>query len=515
MTTPNSHYELGQLGVTFTRGLRSKEAPSAPFFTVGYTSPELGDFLFSIHSNRILVNNDNWQKLSENEQLNIFQSILAEYRLRSEGDNHWKGAAIGITQDNQLYIAMNTKRQDPFHKDCAEMNMVNSIETATGLSGNDTQPKLKSLYIMGGREPKTFSQTDIGSLINCPCGKCTDMLVENMENGGIIYALPIPREPSASLDPLEVISAQQPFSAIESLVGANRSVAWKTTIEHLNAHRYETLGRDEEGDDGALIQQAAQRDLPSKIIRLPELKAREQWGDKPFEKFMANLPKAGVHAIKEVAAAIKSVENILLHRDSIPALDIASSTPDEELRAVNKFMAQQLETTLATRVDKTRPDGTKIDAQKVAHGEALDARGRKIRSVRCVVIKLSDGTYHSGIDIDSDFDNASPSAAMNAIADAMPRLGNEGITHVWSMEFDPKDIAEERMETMPKEGLERIVKRSKNPQELALTFIPFNSGEIEDPAKLRKISRNIGLNEIFPSSFAGNRETPASTAQRQ
>jgi len=473
-------------------------------------SPE---FFFHVRSNRIVVSTkppgEPWhKKLNPQEQMDIFQYILAEYRLRSEGDNKWKGAAIGVTggEHPQLYIGMNTKRQDPFHKDCAESNVVNNVEVIDSLAerdapqGGEFSARLTQMYIMGGREPKG---NDSGSLINCPCGKCTDILKNHMPSGSNVFALPIPQQ--EQLQKLEVVSSgnetYQKFGAIETLVKSGKPVAWQTTIDHLNENKVITL-------DGKTV--AAQRDaltgLADRISILPQARAEKALGFslEEFQKregkaksFIEKMFQPVADLPKEVAIALKAAENILFARNSIAQIDVEGGT--DTLQAVNHYMVNQIETTIANRVASEN-----LPAEKVGKGESLDAKGRKISRVRCVVIQLSDGTFHSGVDVDSGFDNATPQAEMNAITHALPNLVKAKVAQVWAMEFDPKNIETKVMETSPKEGLERILKRAASPSALKLTFIPFNGGESQDLAKVSGSIKPFGISDIFPSSFAGN-----------
>ena len=475
-------------------------------------------FHFHVRSNRIMVSsepkNANWNTdLTDSEKTNVFQLILAEYRLRSEGDNQWKGAAIGITGGDrpQLYIGMNTKRQDPFHKDCAESNVINNVEILDALADFNNKPlaatgRLDKMYIMGGREAKGQAK---GSLINCPCGKCSDILRDHMAKGSEIYVLPIPNKPGDQLEKLDIVSSSdaqyEQFGDVENLVISGKPVAWKTSVDHLNKNKYISL-------DSKTI--AAQRDamkgLAGHISILPQERAEKALGfslkefqsrEGKAETFLEQVLQPVGDIPREIAKALKAAENILFARNSIAEIDVdAGSDEAKTLASVNRYMVGQIESTLANRVEAKG-----LSAAKVGTGEAADAKGNKIACARCVVIRLSDGTFHSGVEIDSDFDKATPNAEMNALTHAIPNLVRANVEQVWVMEFDPKDIEHKVMETSSKEGLERILKRTTSPEALKVTFIPFNGGEEKDLARIQGSIKPFGINQIFPSNFAGNR----------
>jgi hypothetical protein len=474
-------------------------------------------FFFHVRSNRIVVSTqpkgEPWsEKLTEQEQTDIFQFILAEFRQRSEGDNRWKGAAIGITGGDkpQIFIGMNTKRQDPFHKDCAESNVINNVEILDNLEedqGKSTPftAKLTRMYVMGGREAKSG---DKGSPINCPCGKCTDILRSHMPKGSEIMVLPIPSKEGEPLKKLKIVSSSSPefeeFGNVEKTVIDGQPIAWKTTIDHLDKHHFITLDKDT-----VAAQRDAVKGLAGHISILPQERAEKALGFslKEFQSregkaktFLAQILDPVAEIPREISKALKAAENILFARNSIAEIDVdAGGDEAKTLASVNRYMVQQIESTLANRVEAKG-----LNAAKIGTGEAADAKGNKVACARCVVIRLSDGTFHSGVEIDSDFDKATPNAEMNALTHAIPNLVRANVEQVWVMEFDPKDIEHKVMETSSKEGLERILKRTTSPEALKVTFIPFNGGEEKDLARVQGSIKPFGINQIFPSNFAGN-----------
>ena len=136
--------------------------------------------------NRVIIDPpEDLEKLTHAEKIRLFNPILAEYRLLSRHPDKFYSSALGITQDGQIYIADNKQRQKDFHKDCAEVCLINSIPD---LETN----KLTELYVMVGfhdrrnpDSPKSGTEKAF-----CPCGKCTDALANALTSNATLVTIP-------------------------------------------------------------------------------------------------------------------------------------------------------------------------------------------------------------------------------------------------------------------------------------------------------------------------------------
>jgi len=476
------------------------------------------DFDFILRRNYIRVEpkDQDWRILEQSEKLQIFNAILRKYRERSMGDGDMKIAALGVTEDGDIYIATNTERlSSPYFRQCAELNMVTSLtqnDVYDQLKKDPTkitphEPKLTELYMLGGKDAKP----DAPNI--CPCGNCTDMLTRVMSSPDApIYVLPM----SPTDDTLTIAHAENVSSP--ELIGK----VWKTNIEQLNAKRVINLA-----PQAAETQKAGFRQLLLRSGKLPEERAKEltdamikniqddteapkvhNMGD--LVKLLLNPLTIGM-AIKALPSSIvaeteqalrhmlKTAENALTQRQSVAALDLtARGDSGVDMSELNHFMVGEIQRTFG---DRLRGFGLK-DASKDDIREAVE---NKIYTIRCVVVRLDDGTFRTSVESQSDIDNAYPCGEVSTIMEAANKLGTQGVREVWAMEMNPKDIAKGIMHTSSKEGAERIIKRrTRSTDQVQFHFIPFNSGEIADDRRIEKITTHASARELFPSYYLGN-----------
>lgn len=178
------------------------------------TQPNEITLTFTVHGNHIAVasapkdahpnmQHDWHMLLQESERLGALRYLLAEYQNRAVGNNGFNVAAIGVTNDNELFIAHNKYHTDPIKKQCAELSVINialdSAKQATQPGYGNTvdemdKPKalFKDFFVMGGAEERGIHAV-------CPCGLCTDAMYDHMsreekddKEPRNIYILPVP-----------------------------------------------------------------------------------------------------------------------------------------------------------------------------------------------------------------------------------------------------------------------------------------------------------------------------------
>jgi cytidine deaminase len=472
------------------------------------------------HSIRVdppIIDKKSWYDYTpEQDRLKVISAILSEYRKRSLGDYGYLGAAIGVTEDNKIFIGINTKNQEEYFKDCAEQNMLNAATDQVvhqavreGKKKPDKPPKMRAVYMMGGREEGTRGPKDEGLLISCPCGKCTDMLSKVMAENAEIFAIPITYNENTA--DIRIRNGDN-----SDMTQVLKGEVWKTTIGRLNADRDIDLELTRKGEKTISIQ----RDGLKKALKY----AASKIGYKDTDVFdgmrvnqpglpaplaiilgatvqpMTDLIEASDQKIKELQrfgeVALKAAENAITGRKSIPELDLAAKGNECDLEPINRFMVEHIKDTVASRL---RSSG--LSPKDKGWEEAFE---QQITAVRCCVVRLDNGTFHYAIEAQTEQDNAAPNAEVSAITSAMEKLTEYRIRNVWVMEMRPKDIEKGHMHTSPKEGIERLVKRGTKVGELTFNYIPFNDGNLEE-RRLKDYVKPYKMNEIFPAAFKGNR----------
>lgn len=504
-------------------------------------------FDFVLKRNHVLVHpKEKWEsKLTEAEKNLLFNKLLAEYRKRSIGDP--RIAAVGIAENGNIYIGTNTEQySSPYFRQCAEQNMVTAVTQAdiyeqikaNLASGNPHDnfkphpPKLKAFYMMGGRqEGKTDQDGNPQNPIPllCPCGNCTDMLAKVMTSPDApMYLFPV--NDGTALPPMDEGKANL---AEVDVAGGH---GWKTDIAALNYGRVINLNtqdaqRHHHGKESIKLQRSSFRELirlgtalpqdralpiADKLLELPVGSAEQASQGHGFMSFfnlakflkleghqsLEQLPQEMVAEAKQlIAVAVKSAENALLRRESIPELDIAAQGGQLSEPQLYHFMYEQIQQTFADRLKALQ----KGKAAEMSDGGLQKLVEKEVRLIRCAVIQLDDGTFRYAIESDvNGKDKAGPCAEVNAIGAAMARLGNHGVTDVWTMELNPKDIAQGVVHTSSKEAAERLVKRrSHQNQDVRFHALPFIDGALVEPEKLQKMRFDFKAIELFPSYYSG------------
>lgn len=514
-------------------------------------------FRFIVHRNRVEVevedqnppkprygqqdhavsNRLDWRfALTEEQKLCVFAIILDEYRKHSLGDeNGYRGAALGVVGD-RIFLGANTPMEQAtshYFKECAEQNMVSAAADLLAYEyaqksywESDKHPKIPvfdALYIMGGVNHDTIP-------ISCSCGKCTDMLAKNMTKGGKVYSLPIlddqmraKLKTDAPTDYIRIDGRAKTLSELEPSNG--HYIAWQTTIGHLNAKREIALDADINiiqkngleslvgrafGVDG-LLEERAQRQHEKLFSTKEKKKISSIYNIRDLFDAVLGRTKDALIGLKNEALRIflsdeatpihKAAENEFLERPSIAKLDCAAFEDGVRLEVINKYMLDQITHTLADRI-RGRKEGAGFTSKRKWVED-------NIATIRCVVVQLDDGTFRSALQAHGSFDTSLPNAEAVAAVEATSAFGRYGIRHVWVMEMNPDSINKGILPTSPKEGVERLVKRSSKAG-LDFTYLPINSGQLS-PEKLSEIVKKytFDVSVMFPAMFKGSRPVPA------
>jgi hypothetical protein len=479
---------------------------------------------------------DWFTNISEQDKAAIFMNILDYYRARSEGDKGIKAAAIGVFKDpktgkTRLFIGMNTKRQHPYFKDCAELNMMNAATHAlshvVGRNGNGAFPKPSPLevHVMGGSSGEVAASENASSII-CPCGKCIDMFAYSTTPYARFYTYPVPRETienhsSHTTFPYEIVGEKK--ASHIGQIDPERQI-WQVPFDRLNKDRALTAAEttaalQEKGLEAALehikhtphappaiaLTEAGQGTLqrilgsdgsptPDSELLFAQLALNIGRAD------LVEIPEKSADEVKNYLAVITQATTNAANRiSSIPALDVARAADGSiDLESVNKVMVEKILATMASRLR-----GSAIDpAQEQGWQETFL---EQLGTVRCAVIELENGTFHYGLEVQGALDSSMPNAEVNALMTALEALGDNKVKQVFVMEMNPAEIARPdhpvsrpTLHTSPKEGIERIFKRSL--PEVPFHFLPFNDGALTNEA-LAEIVRTYTPPEIYPGGF--------------
>lgn len=500
------------------------------------------------HSKRVDTDWFDKKALTDQEKVQLFAVIMDQYRERSHGDNGFRGAAIGVVPvkdkkgQSRLFIGTNTMRwASPYFKDCAETNMVNSATDR--LAFEQAQPKkgviaaeaqaitpaqLSAIYIMQG-----ISEDE--KPMACACGKCTDMLANGVmvDKKSPVIIIPLltkvlRKSIGENTNLVDVNTSAQTMDEIVPPKKSGKLTAWQKSIDALNHDRVIDLNGKMSNQE-AMFEAFMKKALGA--YGLPEAEGRanqvaiDTWATK-HHKALPEPPMARVEAILELIkhnvrsvtqkiktivlgaeeAANKAVENIILHRKSEATLDCAvRANGTVDLARMNAFLVGQISDAFADR--------THVDAalMKLSPKQKLANAPQNIRFIRCVVIQLDDGTFHYAVQAEGKYDKAMPNAEAVALENAVCSLARHGVRHVWAMELNPDDIANNRMHTSPKEGVERLAKRASS-KGLDFTFIPFNSGVLshEELAAAASVRQQ---NQLYPGGHNGVQTAEKSKAQ--
>ena len=441
------------------------------------TGKTSGKFTFILKDNHINVDppikkgNEkapDWRRdLTDQEKMAVFSKILARHRgyVHAEGD--FKLAAIGVTENGDIYVAQNHEwTGHNYETHCAEKNLIgigfsrlaykhdrdrNLNQAKDPTIRDDFTPRFEQIYLMGGIDGRIP--------ITCPCGSCTDALAKFMNSNAKVYILPLGLEAKDARDIVINSQAEVP----SDLASAE---AWQTTIGHLNRHREIVLPQDR-----ALLQKNGLNKIVEKIT--PRLVARFG-GDVAVGRPIQPLGEAGKRALFTQPLAmnrhmVAAIEETLF--DQLTGIAM-------ELRELGNF-----------------PEITPEFVQKM-----ID---EYVHSIRCVMIQTDDGKVFEVVTPESLITKAAPPAEVLVRGQMGSINGTQGITSVKVMEFNPRDIEAGVLRTSSKEAVQRVVKvKSKREGNVTFSFVPFNDGNLTSE-QAKSIALFFNESALLPGGFKG------------
>lgn len=404
---------------------------------------------FRLKNQRIIADPSHWKQLMPPEaQDAVFNAFLSKYRSRSECEI--KAAAIGVSDDGQIYIGINTEeRGHSFARDCAEQNMIHAFRHS---GATKPQSRLETVYVMGG--------SDTLPLI-CPCGNCTESLALKMEPDARIVVLPV-NDGSA----LPVLSGP----AAQTLLDLAPGEGWDTTIGHLR--RY---------------------------AEIPLKAEAKKWGQQGFaelERFISQPVEREWRSQEFIEQSAKRAgDNVREGRISNPELDVLAMRGMQD-HEISRYMWFRMAKALRNRVHG--------DAayQELAPGADRQAFiGEQIKQCVHAIIKLSDDTYHDAVTVQGSYDKSSPSAG--TLATLLGQSNHGRVLEVWYKKFSPPHIQEGLMLTPDKESVERAIKRGPGVSAVQFHVLPFMRSDLGRD-KVGKYILKANDIDLFPGGFRGS-----------
>lgn len=436
-------------------------------------------FEFRVNGNEIKVtpgardrhlekDSDDWQvALSDHEKANVMNRILALYRTRSRDKGEFKIASVGVTESGNAYIAVNgSLTSNEFSRQCAEQTMVTigsereafKQERAGNHSGADT--RYKEVYIMGGGP-------DVH--VMGPCGNCTDLLASVMPDEGKVFIL----HASDGKKPIGLIGN------VTSVDAVPRGACWLTDAAFLNRSRHIDLPEEHR-----------HHQIDAEVKLKHEVR---DWLDRDVEE----EPNIAIRGLTPRGQPIGPQSE----GARPPAL------MDVPLDKLNEYMREQIQLTVANRVHALAKRHKLGSLQDLSADEVNHLIEDEVGWARCVVIQRDDGKLFAAVTVKTPVDKAAPSAEVNALGQAMRKLGTQGIRHVWCQEFNPRLADEGKMRTSPKEGIERLLKRrSMKTGTVDFFYIPYNEGGL-DARAVGEIMIHRDARTLFPSAHVGSPRT--------
>ncbi|MFN9003625.1 MAG: cytidine deaminase [Alphaproteobacteria bacterium] len=436
-----------------------------------------GKFTFVLKDNHINVDppikkgNEkapDWRRdLTDQEKIAVFSKILARHRgyVHAEGD--FKLAAIGVSENGDIYVAQNHEwTSHNYETQCAEMNLIgigfsrqaykhdrelNRIQPRDSAIRSNFTPRFEQIYLMGG--------IDGHIPITCPCGSCTDALAKFMNPEAKISILPLG---------LEVKETQNIVinSRAEVTSELAKGEVWQTSIGHLNRHREIALPKDQ-----AILQKNGMSHLVERIT--PKLVAR-LGSDISASQKIAPLGEMEKRALFTMPLA--------MNRHMIAAIE---ETLLDQLAGI----------ALELRKQGNLPEITPQVVQKMI----ID----HIRCIRCVMIQTDNGQVFNVVTPESSITRAEPPAEVLARGQMGSINGTQGIIRVQAMEFSPRDIAAGILRTSAKQAVQRVVKmKSKRAGDLTFSFLPFNDGNLT-LEQAKKFIHLFSESDLLPGEFKG------------
>jgi cytidine deaminase len=458
-----------EMRIEITHFERAKKNPQT-----GKTS---GKFTFVLKDNHINVDppikigNEkapDWRRdLTDQEKIAVFSKILARHRSYVHAEGDFKVAAIGITENGDIYVAQNHEwSADDFKRNCAEQNLIGIAfsreaykrdrdrgrsQSTDSASRGDFNPRFNQIYLMGG--------VDGHIPITCPCGYCTDDLAKFMDPEAKVFILPLGLEAKESQE-IVINSRAEVTSELA------KDEAWQTTIGHLNRHREIILPEDE-----------------------------------------AELQRKGLDKIAEklTPTLIAWLRGELTGNREIPAPgELERRTIFSQPLRANRHMVDTIEKTL---LDQLKGIALKLGAPGNFPEITPQIVSKMIRdhiyTIRCTMIQTDGGQVFENVTPESLITKAELPAEILARGQMGGIKGTQGITGIKVMEFNPRDIAAGLLRTSPKAAVDRLFKmKSKIGKETTFSFSPFNDGNLA-LEQSKKIVRSFSANEFLPGEFNG------------
>ncbi len=435
----------------------------------------------------------NWYDiLSEQERLAIFGYIMAEYHARAIGNDGFRVTALGITSNNELFIAANTRPKHQEYKKCAETSVIAAaIESAKQtkepdyrqrLAGNSPQPMFKDFFVMGAKDNSTRK-------IVCPCGSCTDEIYDHMTpktqdkrrtakslGQGNIYILPTPDETSHEATGEGRLLTPRINARAKNLSGLGSNECLKTNASALYGPKHVALTRE---------QNKIQRTALMKALKAEE------------------TPSERLGADSQVLITTQCQKLAEITRQIIQDKEQEKSTVQSEnsfFSCMNQMMRDAIDDALIHRVQNLRAKGHAIDAVSLAE---------HIQAIRCVCIQLKDGSYSVGIELRTKNEPSMNSAEMNAIARVSDKIDREPITRVWAMEMNPRSFRHNQMPLPLRDRVERVGKRGEKGKQadISYTVVPYNDGTERATEIAKKAQKTFRLDQLFIGFFTGRQES--------
>lgn len=400
---------------------------------------------FRIKNKRIQVEPaEKWSKeLPEAIQDQAFNLILDKFRARSKA-KHIKTAAIGITENNEIFIATNTENrgEDDTARDCAEQNMINDFHQSARIKHPQ---KIKTIYVKGGADSGNPS-------IICPCGSCTDMLSKEMSGDSArVVVFPVASSQSVDLK-----------TDAKKIFDIKDGQGWDTTIGHLANLRELPLN-----DEGKRYAQAGFKALVKHMPHVPDnLDGNPNNNDK---------------------------DNISSH----PIIPVNAAISENHPTQFVIFAQQQIYSAIANRLDK--------NFETLLPAAREDYIKTHIGRIEVAVVRFADGVCKEAVRVKSTTEKSTLDKASNSaviMAAQSHQVANQPITDVWYMEFNPQKMEQGVMRSPNKHCIERTIKRGSPDKEIQFHIVPFMQLSLNDES-LKKHSKDYSASDLLVGYFKG------------
>lgn len=405
-------------------------------------------YTFHLKKQRIHVSpKESWfEEMPVQVRDEVLERMLREFRARSHVTHGIKSAALGITDSNDIVIAVNTENRgdNDFPRDCAEQNMVNALRQANKIGKNQ---KFKSVYVLGGKDKGEPS-------IICPCGNCTDTLAREMVGPDAeVVVLPVRH----NLGNLSITTEAR------SIFDVQQSQGWRTHIGALNTKRELSMGD-----------------------------AEKHYFEVAFDALAAHVP------CDPETPVVNELTRILGPKESpatYPASSLNEVMASGAFSAIGLYMQKRAYEALGNRLlhDADFMSLTSLSSRK-------DYISKRFTSVQVAIVKTANGEFHEALMVNSEFDRASLPAVTLAVL--QNQRSYSPITDVWSMEFNPEKAMQGKVMTPSKESIERAIKRGSPDTQVAFHIIPFARLSLPEQ-DIAALVRHYDALELSPGYFTG------------